>query len=135
MLIAPITVRLIAYGQKANIAAIRRRAESLLEEEHGSVAAQDFVAMGARDVHAEIAALRWDSEVALKPPSRSRVGIAIALREIHERLANEWLQELPIAATCVAFATWTSMREAASWQLLLAQGGRWAESRPAPAQA
>ena len=36
VLIKPITVRLIAYGQKANIAAIRSRACDLLKDEHGA---------------------------------------------------------------------------------------------------
>lgn len=130
MQVKPITVRLIAYGPKANVAAIRTRAASLLQDEHGSVDETAFVTMAAADVHAEIMATRLDAEVALKKPGASQAGIAINLGNVHERLTTEWLHELPVAKTCVAFATWISQREPVAWQLLMAQGGRWSENRP-----
>lgn len=130
MIIKPITVRLVAYGQKANVAAIRTRAADLLKEEHGKVDAALFKDLVALDAHTEIVAKRLDTEVVLKKPSASRIGIAITLPEMNERMTVEWLHELPIAKTCVAFATWTSEREKVTWQLLMADGGRWSESRP-----
>jgi hypothetical protein len=130
VLIKPITIRLLAYGQKANIAAIRSRAEDLLKDEHGAVDRSAFKDLPAKAVAEEIASTRLDSEVALKPPPPSQIGIAIVLNEVNERLAVDWLHELPVAKTCVAFATWTSHREGANWQLLIALGGRWSESRP-----
>jgi hypothetical protein len=54
------------------------------------------------------------------------------LPEMNERMVTEWMHELPIAKTCVAFATWFSPREQQNWQLLMADGGRWSEIRPAP---
>lgn len=130
MIIKPITVRLVAYGEKANIAAIRTRAMDLLEEEHGKADTANLVALSAAEAHAEITAKRLDTEVALKKPTPSRVGIAVTLPDMNERMTVEWLHELPIAKTCVAFATWTSEREQVAWQLLMADGGRWSESRP-----
>jgi hypothetical protein len=130
VLIKPITVRLIAYGQKANIAAIRGRAHDLLKDEHGHVDEAAFADREATAVHEEISAGRLDAEVAIKPPTRSQVGIAITLGEVNERLTVDWLHDLPVAKTCVAFACWTSHRDHASWQLLMASGGRWSESRP-----
>jgi hypothetical protein len=132
VIIKPITIRLLAYGQKANIAAIRTRAADLLDDEHGSVDEANLVALPAAEVHAEICATRYDTEVALKKPSPSQVGIAITLNEVNERLTVEWLHELPVAKTCIAFAIWTSPREGVAWQLLIADGGRWSESRPLP---
>jgi hypothetical protein len=130
VLIKPISVRLIAYGQKANVAAIRTRAAVLLKEEHGKANEQDFLELSARSVHEEILRERWDAEVPLKLPSPSLVGIGIRLTEVHERMATEWLYELPIAKTCVAFATWISHKDSTSWQLLLVQGRHWSENRP-----
>ena len=132
MQVKPITVRLIAYGQKANVAAIRGRAADLIKDEHGKVDEADFVIMKAADVHAEIIATRLDSEITLAKPTASQAGIANTLNQVHERLTNEWLFELPIAKTCTAFATWNSEREPVAWQLLIAQGGRWSENRPLP---
>ncbi len=129
MLIKPITVRLIAYGPKANIASLRGRAELLLKEEHGSIDAESVAIVPARVVHAEIIVTRLDAEVTLKPPTASRAGIAITLAEVNERLTSEWLFELPVAKTCVVFATWFSPREQTAWQLLIAQGSRWSENR------
>jgi len=130
VLIKPITVRLIAYGQKGNIAAIRSRACDLLKDEHGSSDDAAFVVLGATKVHEEISARRLDTEVAIKPPTPSQAGIAITLSEVNERLTVDWLHDLPVAKTCVAFASWTSHRDSAVWQLLIASGGRWSESRP-----
>ena len=129
--IKPVTIRLIAYGQKANVAAIRTRAAKLLIEEHGAADAKAFSEVPAADVHAEILATRLDAEVELKKPTPSQAGIVIILAEVNERMVNEWLQELPVAKTGVAFATWTSPREKLAWQLLMADGGRWSENRPA----
>lgn len=129
MIIKPITIRLVAYGQKANIAALRTRSADLLKEEHGRVDAACFVDRPAADAHAEIMEKRLETEVVLKKPSASKDGIVITLPEVNERFANEWLQELPIAKTCVVFATWTSHREGMNWQMLIADGGRWSESR------
>lgn len=132
MLITPITVRLIAYGSKANIAALRTRAAALLKDEHGTVDAACFLTRTAGEVHAEIAATRLDTEVALAKPTPSQAGIAITLPEVHERITTEWLFELPLAKTCVALASWNSQREPVAWQLLLANGDHWAENRPLP---
>ena len=129
MLIKPVTIRLVAYGQKANVAAIRTRAAALLKDEHGSADATAFAEASAEDVHAEITAKRLDGEVVLRKPTPSQAGIIVTLADIHERMANEWLYELPLAKTCVAFATWYSFREGMAWQLLMADGGRWSESR------
>jgi hypothetical protein len=129
VLIQPITVRLIAYGQAANVSAIRSRAADLLKEEHGKVDELAFATVPAQAVHDEIAATRWDTEVPLKKPTGSQPGIVITLADVHERMTTEWLYELPVAKTCVAFATWVSAREPVSWQLLLAQGRHWSESR------
>jgi hypothetical protein len=130
VIIKPITVRLIAYGQKANIIAIRGRAGDLLKDEHGTIDDAAFAVLGATKVHDEISAKRLDTEVAIKPPTPSQAGIAITLSEVNERLTVDWLHELPVAKTCVAFACWTSHRDQATWQLLIASGGRWSESRP-----
>ncbi len=130
MLITPITIRLIVYGQKANVSAIRGRAADLLKEEHGKADGSCFVETPAADVHAEIIATRWDDEVVLKKPTPSQAGIVITLPEVHERLTTEWLHELPVAKTCVAFATWNGARDPVSWQLLMALGGHWSENRP-----
>ena len=130
MLIKPIIVRLIAYGQKANIAAIRTRAAALLKDEHGSADDTAFKAMTAVEVHAEIMATRVDAEVTLIKPTKSQAGIAITLTDVHERITTEWLFELPVAKSCVALATWHSQREPVAWQLLMAQGDHWSENRP-----
>lgn len=130
MLIRPITVRLIAYGQPSNLVAIRNRALDLLKGEHGSVDPAAIATVTAEAVHGEIVATRWDAEVPLKKPGASQAGIVIILTEVHERLTTEWLHELPVAKTCVAFATWLGAREPGSWQLLMAQGRHWSEQRP-----
>jgi hypothetical protein len=135
VLIKPITIRLVAYGQKTNIAAIRSRAEDLLKDEHGTVDAAAFAVLPAKKVHAQIIADRLDADVALKAPTPSQVALSITLNEVNERMAVDWLHELPVAKTCVVFATWTSVREGTSWQLLIAAGGRWSESRPATSDA
>lgn len=130
MIIKPITVHLIIYGQKANLSAIRVRASDLLKEEHGAIDASLFVERPSADVHAEITATRFDSEVPLKKPTASQPGLAITLPEVNEKFTKEWLQDLPVAKTCVVFATWDSPRDQMRWQLLMADGGRWSESRP-----
>ena len=130
MFIKPITIRLIAYGQKANIAAISLRAARLLKEEHGSVDPAALVEAKGLAVYEEIVATRLDGEVALKKPTPSQAGIVITLGEVNERMVIEWIYELPVAKSCVAFATWVSPREGLAWQLLMADGGRWSESRP-----
>lgn len=130
MIIKPITVRLVAYGQKANVANIRTRAAAFLKEENGAVDESCFQAMSAADAHAEIVAQRFEAESELKKPTASQAGIAITLAEVNERMVGEWLQELPVAKTCVAFATWLSFRENMDWQLLMADAGRWSTSRP-----
>lgn len=130
MLITPITVRLIAYGAKANITAIRNRAADLLKDEHGKVDEKCFSEVSAAEIYAEIMAKRLDQEVPLKKPTASQTGVVITLVEMHERLTTEWLYELPSAKTCVAFATWRSQREPLDWQIVIAYGDRWAENRP-----
>ena len=130
--IKPITIRLLTYGQKANVAAIRTRAAAMLKDEHGAVDASAFVEMKAADVHAEILAKRSDPDPPLKKPTPSQAGLAITLAEVNERMANEWLNELPAAKTCVAFATWTGSREPMAWQMLLADGDRTSDSKPLP---
>ncbi len=130
MLIKPITVRLIAYGEKANLAAIRTRAVDLLKEEHGKLDASLIVELPGTDVHAEIMAKRYDQDVALKKPTAKKPGMAIMLPDMNERMTVEWLHELPLAKTVVVFATWTSHRENMDWQLLACDGSRWSESRP-----
>ncbi len=130
MIIKPISVRLVTYGQKANVAAIRTRAAALLNDEHGEVPPQAFGAATAAEVHGEIAAQRWDTEIVLRKPTAAQAGLVLTLAEIHERMANEWLQELPVAKTCVVLASWDSPREGLSWQMLFADGDRWSESRP-----
>jgi hypothetical protein len=132
VLIKPISVRLIAYGQKANIAAIKNRAAGLLKEEHGKVQIDQFLDLPAKDVFQEIITNRWDNEVVLKTPTASSNGIVISLPDVHERMTTEWLYELPIAKTCVAFATWISHKDNTSWQLLLVQGRHWSENRSLP---
>jgi len=129
--IKPITIRLIAYGQKANVAAIRTRAAALLKDEHGKADPSAFVEATAAEVHAEIVAKRFDGETALKKPTASQAGLVVTLGEVNERMANEWLQELPVAKTCVVLASWTSPREGLDRQLLMAEGDRWSESRTA----
>jgi hypothetical protein len=128
--IKPITIRLVAYGQKANVAAIRTRAAAMLKEEHGAADPALFVETSAKDAHDEIAGKRLDTEIALRKPTASQAGLIVTLAEVNERMANEWLHELPVAKTCVAFATWDSPREGRRWQLLMADGGRWSEDRP-----
>ncbi len=130
MLIKPITVRLIAYGEKANLAAIRTRAVDLLKEEHVKLDASLIVELPGTDVHAEIMAKRYDQDVALKKPTAKKPGMAIMLPDMNERMTVEWLHELPLAKTVVVFATWTSHRENMDWQLLACDGSRWSESRP-----
>jgi len=131
VLIKPITVRLLTYGQKANVAAIRKRASDLLRDEHGAADPAAFTELSAADVHAEIVATRWDSDTALKKPTASQAGVAITLANVHERLTNEWMDELPVAKTCVVFASWTSQRDGSAWQLSIADGERHSDTRPA----
>lgn len=130
MLIKPITVRLIAYGEKANLAAIRTRAIDLLKEEHGKVDPTLLVDLPATEVHAELLATRFDQDVVLKKPTAKKPGLAITFPEMNERTTVEWLHELPLAKTVVVFACWTSPRENMDWQLLAVDGSRWSESRP-----
>lgn len=130
MQITPITVRLIAYGSKANVAAIRTRAAALLKEEHTHVDEACFETLSAAVVHAEISTKRLETEVILVKPTPSQAGIAITLPEVHERITTEWLFELPVAKSCVALATWNSQREPVAWQLLMANGDHWSENRP-----
>jgi len=130
MIIKPITIRLVAYGQKANLAAIRTRATDLLKEEHGKIDPTWFVDCTSAEAHAEIIGKRLETDLALKKPTASQPGLIITFPEVNERCTVEWLHELPVAKTCVAFATWTSDREKMDWQLLIADGGRWSESRP-----
>lgn len=131
MIIKPITVRLIAYGQKANISSIQHRAEDLLKDEHGSVDAKLIKDCPSATVHEEIMAQRWDDEVPLKKPTASQPGIIITLPDMNERLTVEWLHEIPVAKTCVIFATWVSPKENMAWQMLIADGSRSSGSRPA----
>ncbi|MBA3700680.1 MAG: hypothetical protein H0W78_17670 [Planctomycetes bacterium] len=130
MLIKPLTVRLIAYGEKANLAAIRTRAVDLLTDEHGKLDPKLITEVPGTEVHAEIIATRLDPDPALKKPTAKKPGIAITLPEMNEKTTVEWLHELPLAKTVVVFATWTSHRENMDWQLLAADGSRWSESRP-----
>lgn len=130
MLIKPITVRLVAYGEKANLAAIRTRAVDLLKEEHGKLDPALIVDVPGPEAHAEITAKRLDQDPELKKPTAKKPGIAITLPEMNEKTTVEWLHELPLAKTVVVFATWTSHRENMDWQLLASDGSRWSESRP-----
>jgi hypothetical protein len=130
MLIKPIDVRLIAYGEKANLAAIRTRAVDLLKEEHGKLDPKLIVEVPGTEVHEEITTKRLDQDPVLKKPTAKKPGIAITLPEMNEKTTVEWLHELPLAKTVVVFATWTSHRENMDWQLLAADGSRWSESRP-----
>jgi len=130
MLIKPITVRLIAYGEKANLAAIRTRALDLLKEEHGKLDPTLIADVPGTKVHAEIMEKRVDQDVALKKPTAKKPGMVITLPEMNEKMTVEWLHELPLAKTVVVFATWTSHRENMDWQLLANDGSRWSESRP-----
>jgi hypothetical protein len=130
MLIKPITVRIIAYGEKANLAAIRTRAVDLLKEEHGKADPSLIVDLPGTEVHAEIIAKRLDQDPELKKPTAKKPGLAITLPEMNEKTTVEWLHELPLAKTVVVFATWTSHRDNMDWQLLASDGSRWSESRP-----
>jgi hypothetical protein len=130
MLIKPISVRLLAYGMKPNVAAILTRARDLITEEHGTVDPAAITTLTAKKAFELITAMKWDAEVALKKPAPSHVGIEIALTQVNERLTVEWLHELPLAKTCIALASWDSPREGTSWQLICSDGGRWSESRP-----
>lgn len=130
MLIKPITVRLIAYGEKANLAAIRTRAVDLLKDEHGKLDPTLIVDTPGTEVHAEITTKRLDPDPELKKPTAKKPGIAITLPEMNEKTTVEWLHELPLAKTVVVFAIWTSHRENMDWQMLAADGSRWSESRP-----
>lgn len=130
MLIKPITVRLIAYGEKANLAAIRTRALDLLKDEHGKADPALLVETPGTLVHAEIIAKRYDQDVELKKPTAKKPGLVITLPEMNEKMTIEWLHELPLAKTVVVFAAWTSHRENMDWQLLANDGSRWSESRP-----
>ncbi len=127
--IAPITIRLVAYGQKANVAAVRTRAISFLKEELGTVDDSWFAELDAATAHAEIVAGSTGCDVELRKPTKSQAGIAITLPEVHERMAGEWLNELPAAKTCVVFATWHSARDGLDWRLLIAEGDRWPEGK------
>jgi hypothetical protein len=128
--IKPITIRLLAYGQKANVAAIRTRAAAMLKDEHGAVPADAFTDLPAEKVHAEIVAKRSDGDPELKKPTPSQAGLVATLAEVNERMATEWLNELPAAKTCVVFATWTGSREPLAWQMLIADGDRSSDSKP-----
>lgn len=129
--IKPITVRIVAYGLKSNVAAIRTRAVALLKDEFGKADPALLRELPAEDAHAEIAAKRWDPEVALKKPTASQAAIAITLPDVNERATTEWLRELPAAKSCTVFATWLSPREGADFQMLIADGDRATDSRPA----
>lgn len=129
--IKPITVRIVAYGLKSNVAAIRTRAAALLKDEFGKADPSLLVEMSAEDAHGEITAKRWDAEVALKKPTASQAAIAVTLPEVNERATTEWLRELPAAKSCVVFITWLSPRENADYQMLIADGDRATDSRPA----
>lgn len=129
MFIKPITIRLIAYGSKANVAAIRTRAAAMLKEEFGNVDEAAFVDTPAEKVHAEVAKQRQDEDAPLKKPTPSQAGIVITLREVNERMAVAWLGELPVAKSCVACATWFSPRENLAWRMLMTDGDRWSDSR------
>ena len=130
MLIKPITIRLIAYGQKANVGNLRIRASALLKEEFGRVDPACFTELGAAEVHAEIVARRLDAEVELRKPTPAQAGLAITLPEVNERATTVWLYELPVAKSCVAFATWDSPREGMALQMLVADGARSSMNRP-----
>lgn len=129
MIIKPITVRLIVYGQKANVSAIRTRAAALLKDEHGTVDEACFVELPAAKIHAEIETVRLDHEADLKKPGAAMAGLTITLPEVNERSTSEWLDDLPVAKTCVVLATWASGREPVAWQMLIIQGDRCSESR------
>lgn len=130
MIIKPITVHIFAYGQKANISSLQHRSSDLLKDEHGTIDARLFVSKSSADIHAKIIAQQWDHDVALKKATPSQPGIAITLPDMNERLTIEWLHEIPVAKTCVIFATWVSHKEKMTWQMLIADGNRSSESRP-----
>jgi len=127
--IKPITIRLVVYGQKANVAAIRTRAAAMLKEEHGKADPAAFVELSAEAAHDEIAKVRRDAEVPLRKPTPAQAGLAITLAEVNERMASEWLNELPAAKTCVVLATWTGSREPMAWQMLILEGDRSTDSQ------
>jgi hypothetical protein len=129
-IVKPLTVRLLIYGQKANLAAIKKRAVDLLKDEHGKADPALFIEKEADAVFNEINEQRSDKEVPLKKPGKSMLGLEITLPDVNERMANEWMYEIPVAKTCQIFATWFSHKDNLHWQLLIADGGRWSDSRP-----
>lgn len=131
MAIKPITIRLVAYGQKANVAAIRTRAAAMLKDEHGKADPACFAEVTAEVAHDEIAAQRREPQPDLRKPTPAQAGIVLTLPEVNEKMAGEWLAELPVARTCVAFATWISHREGLSWQILFAEGAKGYHNQPA----
>jgi hypothetical protein len=130
VLVKPLTIRLIVYGQKANIAAINKRAKDFLKDEHGKIDPTWLVDAPADDIYKEILETRWDHEVALKKPGKSNVGFIVTLPEVNKRMADEWLHEIPVAKTCVVFATWIDPKENLHWQLQIIDTARWSDSRP-----
>jgi hypothetical protein len=133
--IRPITVQLLVYGQKANVASIRTRATAFLKDEHGKADPACFTEAPAAEVHAAILACRYDDGDDLKKPTPAQAGLKITLPEVHARMVGEWLQELPVAKTCVVLAAWDNPREGRSEQLLIVEGLRSSEHRELKADA
>jgi len=131
VLVKPLTIRLIVYGQKANIAAIRKRSIDFLKDEHGKIDPTWLLDVPADDVYKEIMDTRWDAEVVIKKPGKSAVGFIVSLPEVNKRMADEWMHELPVAKTCVVFATWLDPKDDLNWQLQIVDTARWSDSRPA----
>ncbi len=132
MIIKPLTIRLLVYGQKANISAVRKRATDLLKDEHGkkNIDPNWLLDAPADDVYQEIIGSRWDQEVPLKKPGKSAVGFIVTLFEVNKRMADEWMHELPVAKTAVIFATWKDEKENLEWQLQMIDADRFSSSRP-----
>lgn len=128
-LVKPITVRLLAYGSKANLAALRKGAGDALKDEHNKIDRSLFVDLPAEDVHIEVMSTRWDAEIKLKNPAPSMVGVRITLPDMHERMTMEWLNEMKVAKTCVVFAQWISMAHNEDCQMLCHEGDRWGDRR------
>lgn len=129
MKIKPITVTLLAYGTKANIAAIRKAATAQIEDDHDQADPSLFLERPAEDIHADIEAARWDPTAVLKKPGPSQAGLQVTMPDMHERMTTAWLNELKVARTCVVFASWFSEAEQERCQMLCAEGEHWMDRR------
>jgi len=129
MLIKPIDLTLYAYGQKANVAKIRKAAEDFLADEHDEVDPTWFDERPSSEVAETIQGLLWDQGTALRKATPAQPGLIIRMPAVHERMTTEWLFELKVAKTGVLFATWFSEAEQVDRQLLDINGEQWADRR------